>query len=123
MAKKKTKKNTNKNGLKRKEPKFIIEKDGKAYFKDTVIKMVCKPSKPAVPPKYPGYLFEYEYEEKLKWFKGFVMLMAANGGEIRYVGMTEEEFFALGGEIVEAQEFEEVDASQIRKKLGFFNMK
>lgn len=119
MAKTKKKQKTNQGGTKKgKAPVFVIEKDGLAYFKDKTIRMVCRPSKPTLNQKYPGYMFQYDYKENLTWFKRFVMLFQANGGAIRYVDMTEEEFFELGGEKVEAEAFEEVDASTIKKQAS-----
>lgn len=118
MAKNKKKQKTKQGGAKGKAPVFVIEKDGLAYFKDKALKMVCRPSKMAINQKYPGYMFQYDYLENLTWFKRYVMLFQANGGAIRFVGMTEAEFFELGGEKIEAENFEEVDASEIKRKAS-----
>lgn len=121
----KTKKKANKNqnsGAKKKEPKFIIEKDGKAYFKDKPIALVCRPAKIISNAKYPGFMYEYDYMANLKSFKKFVILMASNGGGIKYVGMTEQEFLSLGGEAVGADGFEEMNAAKLRRKQGFFKI-
>ena len=122
MSKKtKAKSNTKPNvQAKGKEPKFIIEKDGKAYFKDKPISLVCRPSIKGASSKYPGYLYEFDYMKKLDWFKNFVLLMSVNGGNIRYIGMTEEEFMALGGTKVEVDGFETMDASKIKGPRGLF---
>lgn len=103
-----------------KEPKFIIEKDGKAYFKDKPISLVCRPSIKGASSKYPGYLYEFDYQKKLDWFKNFVLLMTVNGGAIRYVGMTEEEFMALGGKKVEVDGYSTMEASKIKGKRNLF---
>lgn len=121
----KNKKKPNKkpvSGVKKKEPKFIIEKDGKAYFKDKPITLVCRPAKVISNSKFPGFMYEYDYMSKLASFKKFIILMASNGGEIKYVGMTEQEFLALGGEKVGANGYEEMNASKLKRKKGFFNL-
>lgn len=121
----KTKKKSNKptnSGVKKKEPKFIIEKDGKAYFKDKPIALVCRPAKIISNAKYPGFMYEYDYMAKLASFKKFVILMASNGGEIKYVGMNEEEFLSLGGESIGATGFEEMNAAKLKRKQGFFKI-
>lgn len=108
---------------KEKEPKLIIEKDGTVFFKDATFKMVFKGSLKVPSSKYPGFLFQHKYLDKLKDFKKFVVLLETNGGVVRYVGMTRDEFMELGGEKIEIEGFEEVDAGQLKKKVGFFNRK
>ena len=91
---------------------FIIEKDGFAYYKDKRLNLVCKKAKLIKDSPYEGYMWQYDYMSNLDWFKRYVMLMKVNRGHIRYIGMTEDEFFSLGGDELDVVD---VDAIDIRK--------
>lgn len=125
MSKKKTNKQATKAKAKGegKAPHFIIEKDGKAYFKDRSLSLICKPSKKTLTPKYAGgYLWELDYMVNIDSFKRIVTLMIANGAVIRYIGLSEEEFFNLGGTSVRIDGFEEADVATLTKGSKLFGM-
>lgn len=106
-----------------KDPHFIIEKSGVAYFKDRKLSLICKPSKKTLTPKYAGgYLWEVDYTVNLDSFKRVVTLMIANGAHIRYVGMTEEDFFSMGDTSIRIDGFEEVSTSEITKGSSLFGL-
>lgn len=116
--KKKQNKKQNNNQKKGKGPVFVIEKDGKAYFKDKKLTMVCRPYKVMTSQKYPGYMYEFDYTEKLEWFKRFVALMVVNGGEMRFVGIKDlDEFNNLGGEPINITNAEKIDTKKLRKMM------
>lgn len=101
-----------------KKPVFIIEKSGDAYYSNKTINKVCKPFKFVKNTKYPGYRWKFDYqetEEKLDWFKGYVLLMKSNGGNIRYVGMDEKEFLSLGGVTVKANGATKTTVDRLKK--------
>ena len=101
-----------------KKPVFIIEKNGDAYYENKTLNKVCKPFKFVNHPKYPGYRWKFNYnenEKKLDWFKGYVLLMEANGGVIKYIGMNKNEFLSLGGVKVDANGASKTTISNLRK--------
>lgn len=93
---------------------FIIEKDGFAYYKDKRLNLVCKKAKLCKECKYPGYMWQYDYMSNLDWFKRYVMLMKVNRGHIRYIGMTEDEFFSLGGDELDVVDIDAIDIRKIK---------
>lgn len=100
MAKSKKTRKTNK-GTQAKAPVFIIERGGKAYFKDKKIQDALKNRGGSrIVQKYPNYLYEFDYTNHLDWFKKYVMLFQINGGSMRFIGITESEFKALGGDVL-----------------------
>jgi len=113
----KNKKKKMKSETKGKPPVFIIEKSGKAYFNNRKLCLVCKPNKIITSPKYPGYLWEFDYLEsgKLNWFKRYVALVLVNKGNVRFVDITLDEFNNMGGEPIQLDGVEKIDASQIKK--------
>ena len=110
-----TGKKENKSGDKKnsKSAIFIIEKDGFAYYKDKRLNLVCKKAKLCQKPPYDGYMWKYDYMNNLDWFKRYVALMEVNKGNIRYVGMTRDEFFSIGGEM-EIGGIDTLDISKIK---------
>ena len=113
-----SKKKKNKGGnTTKKAPVFIVEKDGLAYFKDKKLAIICKPSKMTSKPKYPGYLWQFGYKEKLTWFKRIVALMMVNKGEIKFIGMDADEFNNLGGEPISIDGAKLADSKSLKKLL------
>lgn len=115
ISKKKNKNNV-KGNVSGKEPVFIVEKDGKAYFKDKKLAIICKQSK-IVTPKYPGYMWEFDYLNKLDWFKKIVALMMVNNGHIKFIGMDADQFNNLGGIPIhiEGVDLKKVSSLKIKK--------
>ena len=111
----KKKKKTNKQVAK-KPPVFIVEKEGKAYFKDSKLSIICKPSKVISKPKYPNYYWEFDYKQKLEWFKRLVALIMVNKGNIKFIGMDADEFNHLDGKPVKI-EGADLDSTQNLKKI------
>jgi len=101
-----------------KEPQFIIEKEGSAYFKDKRLALVCKPSKASDNPKYPGYPWKFEYMGKIEWFKRFIALMLVNKAYIRFVGFDVEEFNMLGGSPLNIKGVERISTKPFKGKLN-----
>lgn len=97
-------------------PVFIIEKDGKAYFKNKLLNKVCRPSTVLKQPKYEGFCFEYDYMSNLTWFKRYVALIMVNNGPIKFVGMDADEFNALGGTPISINGAVVKNVTQIKKK-------
>lgn len=104
------------NDGKLKAPVFIIEKDGLAYYKDRRLNLVCRGAKPVEEPKYEGYIWQYKYSERLDWFKRYVKLFQINGANMRFVDMTEDEFYSLGGETYTVDGVEAVNIKGFRNK-------
>ena len=94
---------------------FIIEKDGFAYYKDKRLNLVCKKAKLVKESPYEGYMWQYDYLANLEWFKRYVMLMKVNRGQIRYIGMAEDEFFSLGGEELDVVDVDAVDIRKLKR--------
>lgn len=96
---------------------FVIEKDGFAYYRDKRLNLVCKKAKLCQETPYPGYMWKYDYMANLEWFKRYVALMEVNKGNIRFVGMTRDEFFNIGGAL-EIGGVEELDISKLKKDIN-----
>lgn len=96
---------------------FIVEKDGKAYFKDKKLAIICKGAKIIKDSKYSNYFWEYDYMANLQWFKKMVALMMANGGNIRFVGMTADEFNQLGGTSIGFDDAKVIDVKAIQRLM------
>lgn len=96
---------------------FIIEKDGFAYYRDKRLNLVCKKAKLCQKTPYEGYMWKYDYMANLDWFKRYVALMEVNKGNIRFIGMTRDEFFEIGGTL-EIGGVEELDISKLKKDIN-----
>ena len=96
---------------------FIIEKDGFAYYRDKRLNLVCKKAKLCQKTPYEGYMWKYDYMSNLDWFKRYVALMEVNKGNIRFIGMTRDEFFEIGGNF-EIGGVEELDISKLKKNIN-----
>ena len=105
----------------KKGPVFIIEKEGKAYFKDKKILLFGVKYNKETSPKYPNYKYSLDYAETPKrrdWFKRIINLMMVNKGEIKFVGLTLDEFNNLGGTPLHIDGIEIIDANTLKRRNG-----
>lgn len=98
-----------------KEPIFIVEKDGFAYFKDKRLTLICRPVKINKDSKYKNYFWEFDYMKNLDWFKKIVALILVNKGNIQFVGMDLDEFNNLGGTPISIDGVEVIDKKDLKK--------
>lgn len=85
---------------------FFIMKCGIAYFADEKLSLICTGSKlidgnaeHEIGSEANGYNWVYNYKKDIQWFRRYIKLLENNGKTVRFIGLTEEEFF--GAEDIE----------------------